>query len=239
MSVRSVEVREPLPRLQARVEQMVLDAGFIPCAADADIILLCADSPVEGWDATGGIGTSVVVASAIRPTALSQIDAVTTLARPFDQASLQRALQLAAETLADEKPAVVDDLEAEADLDADIEADLDAVIEADLDADIEADLDADVEVDDILDDLDAAELGAELPAPAELTPADIRVAHDSRPVSKATVRVPPSAETALRLECLVAAATEIAESVDVLAALSDEDARIEAVLTMLRSHLGE
>ncbi len=210
---------------------MVLDAGFIPCAADADIILLCADSPVEGWDATGGIGTSVVVASAIRPTALSQIDAVTTLARPFDQASLQRALQLAAETLAVEKPAVVDDLEVEADLDADIEADLDA--------DIEADLDADVEVDDILDDLDAAELGAELPAPAELTPADIRVAHDSRPVSKATVRVPPSAETALRLECLVAAATEIAESVDVLAALSDEDARIEAVLTMLRSHLGE
>lgn len=138
----SVGVREPLPRLRERVEDMVRAAGHEVAVrpGDADVLLVCLDSPAGDWDPFEKVAELPVIASAVREAAVADVRTVGELQRPFNQASLTAVLDRAAMLL-------------------------------------------------------------------DRTP-------------------------------LEAAATEIAESIDVFAGLADPEARTEAVLTVLRSHLG-
>lgn len=203
-----VEVREPLPRLAERVASWVTLCGYELVTADADIVVVCVDGPHPGWaPLSSDEQDAAIIASAIRPSSLEGVSAAAFLQRPFDGDTLRVALA-AAEQAVETASAAADGIA--------------ALTSEDLKA--------------------AAQNPVAAPArsmervPA-LTPTDLQEAAVVRPSTMETVRQQPTGDHAALLDDLVAAATEVAEAVDVLASLDDENARVEAVLTILRSHL--
>ena len=96
----SVAVFEPQPLLQARVEQLVVGAGYeiATSADDADLLLVCLDSPFAGWsEHLPDLSARRCVVSAIRAQEGDDRPGRVVLTRPFDVERLGRALRLAAE----------------------------------------------------------------------------------------------------------------------------------------------